>query len=118
VIVTVQGGARFRGELGDIGARWSAVDMEATAQISFAGGGNDGGSNGGGDDDADDDGSDDSAAVMAAIAAMIQRTQRSNLVSGLPTDCPTREKHGWLGDAMSVASFQVRGRLHRVCGAC
>ena len=100
VIVTAQGGARFRGELGDIGAKWSAIDLEKTAQISF---GDDIGSDvsdgdvGGGDDDA----------VMAAISAMIDRTQRSNLVSGFPSDCPTREKHGWLGDATSVASFQL-----------
>ena len=82
------------------------------------------------------------AELLRDIVAMVKRTQRSNMVSGLPTDCPTRcaqpspcrrmrdsmsvkhacpirahageslshawpwcrEKHGWLGDAMSTAA--------------
>ena len=32
----------------------------------------------------------------------------------MPTDCPTREKHGWLGDAASIAeeamfNFEMQG---------
>ena len=26
-----------------------------------------------------------------------------NVAAGTPTDCPTREKHGWLGDAQVTA---------------
>ena len=45
---------------------------------------------------------------------MIVRGQVSNVVQGIPTDCPTREKHGWLGDAASTAeeamfNFDVEG---------
>ena len=42
------------------------------------------------------------------------RGQVSNVVQGMPTDCPTREKHGWLGDAASIAeeamfNFEMQG---------
>lgn len=36
---------------------------------------------------------------------MSRRTQRNNLVS-IPTDCPHRERHGWLGDAMVVCEAE------------
>lgn len=41
------------------------MDLEETAQISFDGG--------------------SGSEMLAAIVAMVKRTQRSNLVSGLPT---------------------------------
>ncbi len=37
-------------------------------------------------------------AALNAIQALIIRTQRSNLHS-IPTDCPQREKRGWMADA-------------------
>ena len=37
------------------------------------------------------------------FADMVHLTQRNNMADGLPTDCPTREKHGWLGDAQVTA---------------
>lgn len=37
------------------------------------------------------------------FADMVRLTQRNNMADGLPTDCPTREKHGWLGDAQVTA---------------
>ena len=36
--------------------------------------------------------------VLTALQAAVVRTQRSNLFS-VPSDCPTREKRGWGGDA-------------------
>ena len=51
---------------------------------------------------------------LQAIQNMIVQTQRDNLHS-VPTDCPQREKRGWMGDA------QVRARAAlRVlrCDAC
>ena len=35
---------------------------------------------------------------LQAIQNMIVQTQRDNLHS-VPTDCPQREKRGWMGDA-------------------
>ena len=31
---------------------------------------------------------------------MVEASHISNMAAYLPTDCPTREKHGWLGDAL------------------
>ena len=39
-----------------------------------------------------------SNALLNQIQGAVAQTQLNNLVS-IPTDCPTREKHGWLGDA-------------------
>lgn len=39
-----------------------------------------------------------SLAILNEIQAAVQQTQLSNLHS-IPTDCPTREKRGWMGDA-------------------
>ena len=36
--------------------------------------------------------------ILNSIQTMVQYTQLSNLHS-VPTDCPTREKRGWMGDA-------------------
>ena len=77
-------GISFTGAREGIYGRWSYVNIEETAHIEFEGG------------------EEGASEMLTNIVAMVKRTQRSNLVSGLPTDCPTREKHGWLGDAMST----------------
>ena len=77
-------GITFNGAREGIYGRWSYVNIGETAHIEF----------GGGEEGASE--------MLTDIVAMVKRTQRSNLVSGLPTDCPTREKHGWLGDAMAT----------------
>ena len=41
-------------------------------------------------------------ATLDAIQKMIVLTQRDNLHS-IPTDCPQREKRGWMGDAQWTA---------------
>jgi alpha-L-rhamnosidase len=41
--------------------------------------------------------------MLAQLQAIILRGQLSNVAEGIPTDCPTREKHGWLGDAATTA---------------
>ena len=69
VVVRTAGAAHFSGKLEDIYARWSYVDAEEMAEVSFGGSG---------------------AELLRDIVAMVKRTQRSNMVSGLPTDCPTR----------------------------
>jgi alpha-L-rhamnosidase len=40
--------------------------------------------------------------ILNSIQTMVQYTQLSNLHS-IPTDCPTREKRGWMGDAQWTA---------------
>ena len=40
--------------------------------------------------------------ALNQIQAAIVQTQRSNLFS-IPSDCPTREKRGWMGDAQAAA---------------
>ena len=39
------------------------------------------------------------AAILNDIHGMVRRSQECNVAGYQPTDCPTREKHGWLGDA-------------------
>jgi hypothetical protein len=39
-----------------------------------------------------------SLAVLNSVQAAIVQTQKSNVL-GMPSDCPTREKRGWMGDA-------------------
>jgi alpha-L-rhamnosidase len=34
---------------------------------------------------------------------IVKASQLGNMAAYVPTDCPTREKHGWLGDAQVVA---------------
>ena len=50
------------------------------------------------------------AETLQSIHAIATRSVLQNTVTGMPTDCPTREKHGWLGDAMSVASATMYTR--------
>lgn len=83
VIVTISDGLTFDGGLNNVIARWIGLDLESTGSIEFSGG----------------VGSD----ILSSIRDIAKRSLRSNLLSGLPTDCPTREKHGWLGDAMDTA---------------
>ena len=62
--------------------------------------------------------------VLNAIQAAIVQTQKSNLFS-IPSDCPTREKRGWMGDSqvtvdesMLNVKAEVRHRRltsHRRC---
>ena len=40
--------------------------------------------------------------LLNGVQALVVRTQRSNLAS-IPTDCPQREKRGWMGDASVTA---------------
>ena len=85
VLVKTTGTVKFAGTIDSLFATWVAVDLEETADIQFEGG------------------DEQATATLASIRDMVKRTERSNTVSGLPTDCPTREKHGWLGDALDSA---------------
>lgn len=37
VVIRTEGGTTFKGELSDLYARWSYVDVEETSQITFEG---------------------------------------------------------------------------------
>ena len=39
------------------------------------------------------------ASMLNQLQGLVVKGQLSNVAAGMPTDCPTREKHGWLGDA-------------------
>ena len=43
------------------------------------------------------------AETLNKLQEIILNSQTSNVAAGTPTDCPTREKHGWLGDAQVTA---------------
>ena len=45
----------------------------------------------------------DEAKALNKLQGIILHSQTSNVAAGTPTDCPTREKHGWLGDAQVTA---------------
>eukprot|EP00041_Stephanoeca_diplocostata_P035091 m.1225772 g.1225772 ORF g.1225772 m.1225772 type:complete len:1068 (-) comp24635_c0_seq1:2136-5339(-) len=87
VIVRTSPGVVFRGAVGDLTAAWTAAELETPVSFNVS--------------DSSARGGDTS--VYAQVADMVARTQRSNMATGLPTDCPTREKHGWLGDARDTA---------------
>ena len=41
--------------------------------------------------------------ILNRINDLVHGSQLSNVAAYQPTDCPTREKHGWLGDAQVTA---------------
>ena len=84
MLVTTTGNVQFRGALSDLTASWTGLDLESASNISFHGG----------------TGSDQ----LTQLVDMTARGFRSNLLTGLPTDCPTREKHAWLGDTLNIAA--------------
>ena len=79
---TTTTGVRFAGALDSLVPRWTGSALEETATISFGGPG---------------------AEQLGRIRDIVKASQLSNLVGYGPTDCPTREKHWWLGDALDTA---------------
>jgi alpha-L-rhamnosidase len=83
VIVSVSDTVTFDAKPESVAAKWTAMNAEATGSISFGGG--------------------KASALLNQIVAMVQAGQLSNMAAFVPTDCPTREKHAWLGDGLDVA---------------
>ena len=83
VIVTVSDTIEFTATADALSAEWTAMNAEASGSISFGGGAN--------------------AATLNKIVGITQAGQLANMAAFVPTDCPTREKHAWLGDALDVA---------------
>lgn len=82
VIVTCSGGAHFDGRLGSLAAVWTVAAVAESATITFQGPGSE---------------------LLSRIRDMTKASQLGNMAGYLPTDCPTREKHAWLGDASVTA---------------
>ena len=47
------------------------------------------------------------SSILNKLQAAVVRTIRSNLFS-IPSDCPTREKRGWMGDAQASSDAVIR----------
>ena len=82
VIVEAADGVQFDGRLDSLMARWTVAELEESAEITFAGPG---------------------AELLSGIRDITKASQLSNMAAYAPTDCPTREKHAWLGDGQAVA---------------
>ena len=89
VRVTPNGHTGFTGALDAIVALETHTNMTATGSLTFSGEGYSYAEN--------------AAEVLTHINEMTLQSQRSNVGAYMPTDCPTREKHGWLGDALDAS---------------
>ena len=83
VTVVASPGVTFSGALDALSAHWTTADLTDSASISFSGGTGSG--------------------TLSSIRDIAKHSQIANLAGFMPTDCPTREKHGWLGDAQVTA---------------
>eukprot|EP00750_Incisomonas_marina_P033167 INCI9596.2.p1 GENE.INCI9596.2~~INCI9596.2.p1 ORF type:complete len:738 (+),score=90.77 INCI9596.2:144-2357(+) len=92
VIATTSGNATIQGTAEDIEAVWSGLDLETSTVVAF-----------GGRASTADGHAAAAASQLRKLTDLTARSFRSNLLTGLPTDCPTREKHAWLGDASDIA---------------
>jgi hypothetical protein len=89
VQVTVSGDASFDGSLSAVTALVMHANLTQTGNIKFSGG---------------DAGT---SSTLNGLNKMILNSQTSNVAAGMPTDCPTREKRGWLGDAQVTAEEAI-----------
>jgi hypothetical protein len=73
VIVEADIGVHFQPASASLSARWIVSKLEESATISFGGAG---------------------AELLGKIRDIVKASQLGNLAAYVPTDCPTREKHG------------------------
>ena len=92
VLVTCTGNTTFSGGLDALVGIEVHTDLESVSQIEFGG---------------DDRASATTAALFNQINRMARASMVSNVAACIPTDCPTAEKRGYLGDA----SFAAPGTL-------
>ena len=78
--VSPKGATTFSGALDAIVGLEIHTNMSQTGHLSF-----------GGEGDADGE---HAAAVLHGVNEMTLQSQRTNVAAYMPTDCPTREKHG------------------------
>lgn len=91
VLVTPRGDTGFEPVLGSITGLEINTDIVHTGDLSFGGDGVPGSRR------------ETAAAVLNGVNSMTLASQRSNVAAYMPTDCPTREKHGWMGDALDAS---------------
>jgi alpha-L-rhamnosidase len=87
VSVHISDGIIFNGSVDELTCHQFLPDIPETSSIEFS----------------DDSLSRGSGAMLGKIQQMVLLTQKGNLADYAPTDCPTREKHFWLGDALVTA---------------
>ena len=87
VLVTTRDGAWFRGQLTDLQGQWTGLQLEKASKISFSVNGNNAVS---GVEHNTEGNVNNAADVLANLTDLTARGFRSNLLTGLPTDCPTR----------------------------
>lgn len=78
---------QFDGDLAAVQAIKLHISIASTGNITFS-------------DDAKSNGD---GLLLNQLFEITRRTQLNNIAAYIPTDCPTREKHGWLGDAQVTA---------------
>ena len=91
VRVSPTGATGFAGGLDDIVGLEIHTNMTQVGHLGFSGDGVPGSV------------SEQAAWVLDGIVQMTLQSQRTNVAAYLPTDCPTREKHGWMGDALDAS---------------
>ena len=87
VLVRTVGETTFAGGTDALRAWWTTSTLEPSANISFDRG--------------------PAGTLFAAYRRMVFATHLSNMAAFVPTDCPTREKHAWLGDALDSVLHAV-----------
>jgi alpha-L-rhamnosidase len=95
VSVHIGSGVTFNGDLNELTCHQFLPDIPETSSIEFG----------------DDELSKTSGELLGKIQQMVLLTQKGNLADYAPTDCPTREKHFWLGDAL-VSAKEAMLNLH------
>jgi alpha-L-rhamnosidase len=89
VRVSSVGDTGFEGGLDSIVGLVINTNVTQTGVLSFGGGG--------------DPVAEYAAALLDGVNQMTLQSQRTNIAAYMPTDCPTREKHGWMGDALDAS---------------
>ena len=90
VSVQVSDHGIFDGSLESINCYQMYPDMDSVGNVSFV-------------DDPLSTKQGNIAERLNSVQRIVQISQLGNLAQYAPTDCPTREKHFWLGDALSIA---------------
>eukprot|EP01052_Picozoa_sp_SAG31_P044670 SAG31_NODE_7875_length_1576_cov_1.593771_1_plen_334_part_00 len=83
------GSTGFKGGIDDIVGMEIHTNMTQTGHLTFGGEG--------------EPAAEHAAAVLGGIQQMTLQSQRTNVAAYMPTDCPTREKHGWMGVSVILA---------------
>lgn len=81
-LVNTTGITGFQGHLDSIVALAINTNLSSTGKVTFGG---------------------PSSDLLNGLTSMTRASQLTNVAAYMPTDCPTREKHGWLGDALDAS---------------